>query len=440
MTVQTYIRGDSAVNIARSIEDAVANGKLAAGAKLPTVRELAAELKVSPATVAAAYRTLQERGVLLADGRRGTRVRHAAPIATPLAAAPLGDDIRDLSDGNPDLAFLPALEPAMLAGGIAHRLYGETLNDPALLTLTRKQFVEDGVPAEHVAVMSGALDGIERVLREHLRPGDRVLVEDPAFTGVVDLLNALALVAVPVAIDDEGFLPAELRKAIKSADAIVVTPRAQNPTGAAITGPRARELRRILATRPDILLIEDDHAGPVAGVPYITLVTPQQERWAVVRSVSKSLGPDLRVALAAGDAHTIARLEGRQQLGIRWVSHLLQRLVAALWMDDNVQKQLLQAAAAYADRRVALLRHLMIRGIEAHGVSGLNVWVPVAEETTVVRALLARGWSVNGGEHYRIKSGPAIRITIATLTNAEAGELADDLEDILRPRGRARTA
>lgn len=439
MTVQTYVHGDSAVKIAHSIEEAIAAGKVGSGENLPPVRALAADLRVSPATVAAAYRMLQERGLLLADGRRGTRVRHAAPIATPLAI-PLPEDVRDLSDGNPDMDLLPRLEPAMLAGGIEQRLYGETLNDPTLLDLTRKQFAADRVPAEHVAVTSGALDGIERVLREHLRPGDRVIVEDPCFTGVLDLLNALSLVAIPVTVDGEGLIAAELRKTVKPADAIIVTPRAQNPTGAAITQPRARELRRILATRPQMLLIEDDHAGPVAGVPYITLVTPQQARWAVVRSVSKSLGPDLRVALVAADAHTIARLEGRQQLGVRWVSHLLQRLVAALWMDNNVQHRLERAAAIYADRRVALLRHLMIRGIEAQGVSGLNVWVPVTEETAVVQALLAKGWAVQGGERYRIRSGPAIRITISTLRDKEAEELADDLEQALKPRGRARTA
>ena len=448
MTVQTYVHGDSAVKIARSIEEAIAGGKVGPGENLPPVRALAADLRVSPATVAAAYRLLQERGLLVGDGRRGTRVRHAAPIATPLAI-PLPEDVRDLSDGNPDPDLLPRLDGAAHAAGFEQRLYGETLNDPTLLKLTRAQFAADRIPAEHVAVTSGALDGIERVLREHLRPGDRVIVEDPCFTGILDLLNALSLIAVPVPVDGEGLIGAELRKVIKSADAIVITPRAQNPTGAAITQPRARELRRILGARPQLLLIEDDHAGPVAGVPYISLVPSprgagrgagEQQRWAVVRSVSKSLGPDLRVALVAADAHTIARLEGRQQLGVRWVSHLLQRLVAALWMDENVQHQLERAAVVYEERRVALLRHLMIRGIEAQGISGLNVWVPVAEETAVVQTLLAKGWAVKGGERYRIKSGPAIRITISTLRDAEAEELADDLEEALRPRGRARTA
>src|SRR5437763_3005901 len=353
MAVQSYLNGATAVNIARSVEEALAAGRAAAGDPLPPVRALAARLGVSPATAAAAYRLLRERGVAVGDGRRGTRIRPAPPVAA-LGAAPLPAGVRDLSEGNPDPALLPDAERVVRTLCVPPRVYGDVLNDPGLLALAKAQFAADRVPADHVAVVSGALDGIERVLREHLRPGDRVAVEDPCFTGVADLLGALSLVAVPVAVDDEGIVP----DAIPKAEALIVTPRAQNPTGAALSERRARRLRAILKSRPSLLVIEDDHAGPVAGAPYVTLVDSSRERWAVVRSVSKSLGPDLRVALLAGDAATIARVEGRQTLGIRWVSHLLQTLIAALWRDKRVQRQLARAERTYAERRRALLAAL----------------------------------------------------------------------------------
>ena len=177
-------------------------------------------------------------------------------------------------------------------------------------------------------------------------------------------------------------------------------------------------------------MIEDDHAGPVAGAPYVTLVDAGRARWAVVRSVSKSLGPDLRVALLAGDAATIARVEGRQTLGIRWVSHLLQTLVAALWRDKRVQRQLARAERTYAERRRALLAALRARGIEAHGVSGLNVWIPLPEENAAVQALMRKGWAVKAGERYRIRSEPAIRVTVAALEPADAVRFAEDLASL----------
>jgi DNA-binding transcriptional MocR family regulator len=152
--------------------------------------------------------------------------------------------------------------------------------------------------------------------------------------------------------------------------------------------------------------------------------------------VSKSLGPDLRVALLAGDAETVARVEGRQTLGIRWVSHLLQELVVMLWRDRRTTRLLARAAATYTERRAALIDALAERGIAAFGSSGLNVWIPLHEESAAVQSLLQCGWAVRAAESYRIKSGPAIRVTTASLEPHDALRFADDLESILSPRRR----
>ena len=146
------------------------------------------------------------------------------------------------------------------------------------------------------------------MLREVTRAGDRVAIEDPAFTGVIDLLAALSLVPVPVKVDDEGAIASSLRGALRSARAFIVTPRAQNPTGAAITKRRARELRRVLEEFEDVVVIEDDHAGPIAGARYVTLVTGRQQ-WAVVRSVSTTrLNQPSHVVPPAGVAATLSAI------------------------------------------------------------------------------------------------------------------------------------
>jgi DNA-binding transcriptional MocR family regulator len=212
-------------------------------------------------------------------------------------------------------------------------------------------------------------------------------------------------------------------------------PRAQSPTGAAWDAERAEEIAAVLASAPELLVIEDDHAAEVGGAPART-VTSGRQKWAVIRSVSKTLGPDLRLAIMAGDPVTVARVEGRQALGAGWVSYLLQETVAELWQDPAVSRLLGQAAMTYTERRERLISELADRGIAAAGQSGMAVWVPVADEVSTTSALLDRGWAVAPGERFRIASGPAIRIGIATLTAAEASRLAADLSVSLRIRPR----
>ena len=288
--------------------------------------------------------------------------------------------------------------------------------------------------ARSVAVLSGTMDAIERILREHLRAGDRVAVEDPSFPGIIDLVSASGYAAVPFALDEDGPLPGAVAAALgRGCGAIIVTPRAQNPTGAAISVERAGELRRVLRGFPDVVLIENDCAGPVAGATLHTLRSPSHRRWAAVRSTSKFLGPDLRVAVMAGDDMTVARVRGRQALGARWVSHILQHLALALWSDPSSGRRLARTGEIYTHRRNAVLAALRARNVEVRGCSDFNLWVSVRDEASVVRALADRGWAVAAGERFRLQSAPAIRVTVSTLQPRDADGFAGDLADALHP-------
>jgi DNA-binding transcriptional MocR family regulator len=427
---QYQVEGRSAAAIVASCEAAVRDGRLAAGERLPTVRALARATGASPATVASAYRTLQDRGVVVAEGRRGTRVAPQPPVAPIAPAAPalaLPPGTRDLRRGQPHRAFVPDLRPVLARTPSPETLPGRGIGHKVdrLLELAADEFARDGIDAANLAVVGGALDGVESVLQAHLARGDRVAVEDPTYPPFLDLLRALGARPVPVRIDAEGLRPEAVERALASGvRALIVTPRAQNPTGAAITAARGAQLREIVAGR-DVLIVEDDHAGPVAGTDVQTLTGDgMASQWAVIRSVSKSLGPDLRLAVAAGDAATIARVEGRQALGRGWISTILQHAVAALWTDPGTIDLLARARSAYADRRRALVDALAVHGIDVAAPSGLNVWAPVREESATVEALLASGWAVAAGERFRLGSPPAIRITIADLPVELGADLA----------------
>ncbi|MGI5448572.1 aminotransferase class I/II-fold pyridoxal phosphate-dependent enzyme [Streptomyces sp. CA-243310] len=430
------IAGRRASDIAASVEAGIGSGALAPGALLPPMRELAGVLGVNPNTVAAAYRTLRERGVIETDGRRGSRVR-SRPASAPRDALRMDipPGVRDVASGNPDVSLLPSLDGALAAAARRYArtptLYGADPVAPELAALARAGFDADGVPAGPVGLTSGALDGIERVLAAHLRPGDAVAVEDPGWGSVLDLAPALGLRVLPVAVDDEGPRPEAVARALADgARALVVTARAQNPTGAVVSARRAGELRESLARHPEVLVLDDDHGHGIVDLPLQSLggVT---RHWALVRSTAKAYGPDLRLAVLTGDTVTMDRVRGRQRLGPGWVSRLLQYAVVELWTTGAVDAA--AVARSYGERRDGLVAALERRGVRAYGRSGMNVWVPVADETGAVARLLGAGWAVAPGARFRVDSGPGVRITVSGLGAQEVAGLADAVADGVRP-------
>ncbi|MET8150888.1 aminotransferase class I/II-fold pyridoxal phosphate-dependent enzyme [Actinoplanes sp. NPDC049668] len=434
MSGQYQVTGSSAASISASIEAGVRAGDWVWGQWLPPIRVLAFELHVSPATVSKAYQELRQRGIVESVGRSGTRIRTRPAVASPRSALrlPVPAGALDLSAGDPDIRLLPGLAPHLRA--VSEEVgppmgYAAAGAMPELIDAARPRLAADGVPVEGAAitVTNGTLDAIERLLSAHLRAGDSVAVEDPGWANLLDLLGALDITAVPVAVDDEGPLPDRLSAALaKGVRAVMVTARAQNPTGAAISAQRAAELRAVLAGAPDVLLIEDDHAAELSGVPLHSLGGATTS-WAFVRSASKPFGPDLRIAVLAGDEATIARVVGRMRIGTGWVSTVLQRLLLRLWRDEDVAAGIAAAGESYDRRRLALRDALAARGVRAHGTTGINLWVSVEDETRMVTALRDAGYAVAPGSLFRVEAPPGIRMTVSQIDDDSIEGLADDV-------------
>jgi len=421
----------NADDLVAGIERRIASGDLTPGDRVEPVRNAAEALGLSANTVAAAYRKLGIRGVLIGRGRRGTFVAPRPAIRTAIAD-PVPPGVIDLSNGNPDASLLPDLGETLHMISTEHTLYGDPPIDPDLERLMRLDFQADQIDATHVAVVGGALDGIERVLAAHLRVGDRVGVEDPGYSAVIELVAAMGFRPVPVGIDQHGPIPRVFADVVAAGvESVIVTPRAQNPTGAALDAQRARELAEVVRGRPDLLIIEDDHAGPVSGQRYRSTIAATCERWAVVRSTAKSLGPDLRLALMAGDPTTIGRVAGRQALGTGWVSHLLQRCAAQMIGSNDTATELSRVAGIYTERRNAVIETLNERGVACDARSGLNVWIPVGDEAAVVAAMQSRGWAIRSGARYRIQAGPGVRLSIAAQPADVLHTAATELAEVL---------
>ncbi|MFG1604257.1 aminotransferase class I/II-fold pyridoxal phosphate-dependent enzyme [Actinoplanes sp. NPDC049265] len=440
MAEQYQVTGSSASSISASVETGVREGRLEAGASLPPVRTLAEQLRVSPATVAKAYAELRRRGVVEAHGRRGTRVRSRPPVATPRASmgVEVAPGVYRLYGGEPSTRHLPPLGPVLseVASGLGDPIgYARGGVLPELAEAARERLAGGGVPMDHagITVTGGALDAIERLLTAHLAPGDAVAVEDPGWAHLFDLIAALGLRAVPMAMDESGPVPVSLERALAlGARSVVITSRAQNPTGASVSAGRGQELSDILGAHPGVLVIEDDHAAELATTG-LHCIGPVTGSWAFVRSASKPYGPDLRIAVVAGDEASIARVAGRMRIGSGWVSTMLQRLLLRVWRDESVATWVETAAGVYENRRGALLGALQDRAVEAVGSTGLNIWVRVPDETRAVSVLREAGYAVAPGSLFRIDSPPGIRITISDLEPEQITPVADAVATAVRP-------
>ncbi len=436
-----------AEGLAEEIERRIVSGELQAGDRLPAVRHAAEQRGLAANTVAAAYQVLARRGLVEGRGRKGTVVTASSLPSRSYDIRP-SESLLNMSDGNPDLNLLPDLRrhmASLAAGDATLQLgYGAPQVDDGLRSLVAKNFAADEIGTENIAVVGGALDGIERALSANLRSGDGVAVEDPGYRPVRSLLSALGLRAVAVELDEQGPKPSSLSEALdRGVKAVVITPRAQNPTGIAVSLERAQELGRLMRDHPGVLLIEDDHANAVAGAPFHSVSrevsqrsnrrvegSADSNRWVVVRSMAKSYGPDLRVAAVVGDRVTIGRIGNRLALGMGWVPHIIQRLVASMLSDTATNRLLEEAADAYRERRNAFYDEFVGAGLADRVIrpsSGFNVWVLVDDETVAVAAMADAGYAVAEGARFRLASPPGVRVSVAAHDEGVVREAARHL-------------
>jgi len=426
-----HVEDRSPRGIASAVHRLARSKAIGPGDRLPTVRELAQALGVSPATVNEAWRALGAAGAIEARGRAGTYVRpqddHVRPARyLGIGGAPLEDGALDLSTGTPDPALLPSLGEAFQRFGADANATAWTSSylDPPVLPQLLKYLASSWPfhPAA-ITVVDGALDALSRIVDIVVGFGDRVVMESPGFPPLIDLLERAGAEILPVPMDEQGIIIADLTRALAANPvAVFVQPRAQNPTGTSMTKLRASELAEVLRSH-DSWVVEDDHCGDISIAADVSIGQFFPDRCIHIRSYSKSHGPDLRIAAIGGPSDLIDQLVARRMLGPGWTSRILQSALLELLTHETSRNAVHRARSSYARRGSALREALRDVGVETSPGDGINVWVPVHDERSALITLAASGIRVAPGSPFQVSGASSgslgVRVTSGRLPDDE---------------------
>jgi GntR family transcriptional regulator / MocR family aminotransferase len=354
------------VALRRTLRSAIRSGALREGVRLPASRVLAGQLGVSRGVVSDAYAQLEAEGFLVTPERFAPVV---APVTQP-ADRPRAAEHRapaprfDLTPTTPDVMLFPLRRWLAAYQKAARRTAATTFDyrEPRGERELREVLADHlgrtrGVIADpaQIVVVQGTAQGFDLLLRTlEARGARRIAVEDPSHTTQHQRIRALGFELAAQPVDRQGISAEGL-----DADALLVTPAHQFPTGCVLSGARRRALLE-WAKASEALLVEDDYDAEFRydREPVRALQGLAPERVACLGTVSKTLAPALRLGWVVAPFDIVADLERAKRLADDFSPALDQLALAGLIRDGEYDRHLRRARRAYRTRRDALISAL----------------------------------------------------------------------------------
>jgi DNA-binding transcriptional MocR family regulator len=442
--------GPKYLAIATAIADAIGEGTLAAGEKLPPQRNLAYDIGVTLGTVTRAYDEIKRRGLVDGEVGRGTFVLPKPGHKTETFFRPKAADSNVID-------FTHATPVSGRAGKELARTLADLCRDADLNALMDYQILsgrpehlaaaaswlkQGGIKAtaDRITLTSGAQHGILISLMALTRPGDTILAEELSYPGFIHVVRQLGLKLEPVAMDAQGLIPDALEEAARRTGAkmLYCIPNIQNPTTRTMSEQRVRDIAE-RARALNLQIMEDDVWGGLSTRESPPLIEFAPERVFHITSLSKTMAGGLRVGYVLSPSDQVEQLRNAVRLS-NWMTPPLMAEIARRWIEDGTGNELANWQRQSARKRLDYAAKVLQGQSFAYHPAGHFIWLdmPLTWRAADFKATAeARGVLVPSAESFIVgrQAAPhAIRIAIGT-HNADAATSAkgiDILADILK--------
>jgi len=408
--------------------------RLAPGARLPTMRDLAQTLGVTVGTVNRGYRLAERRGAVVMHVGRGSFVAQAPrSIVTPTAVAAEDSEV-DLSFNRPPPVELAGALHRVLADiqreADAHSLldYGPAQGRAHHREIFARWAARRGVTAdaERIIVTTGAQQALSVAIGTLTRPGDAVMVEQLTYPGLKNFARLFGFKLLPVGIDDDGLDPDAFEAACQASGSrlLFCMPHAHNPTTRTLAAERRRRIAEV-AARHRVLIIEGDvYARGTASTfePFGALLPDQTIH---ITSLSKTVAPGLRVGYMIAPAGLVADLVATSQT-ISWMVSPLVVELACRWIDDGTADEIADRRRLASQRLHALAREQLDGLRLEYDADNPHLWLSLAAPWTgrdFAAAAAAHGVVVTPAEDFAVGPGTspaAVRLCLGAAENDDA--------------------